>query len=72
MGVFKSCIDCADRYPGCHGKCEKYLSEKAAYDEVRANKDSDLPVRAYHLEHKQDIYDRRVRKRQKLKNYGMR
>ena len=26
-----TCKDCPNRYPGCHGKCEKYLAEKAFY-----------------------------------------
>lgn len=26
------CKDCPDRFPGCHGQCEKYKTERAAYD----------------------------------------
>ena len=28
-----TCKDCGDRYPGCHSKSEKYIAEKAEYDE---------------------------------------
>lgn len=27
-----TCKGCGDRHPGCHGKCEKYLMEKAMHD----------------------------------------
>lgn len=29
------CKDCPDRYPGCHGKCEKYISQRAEYDKLK-------------------------------------
>lgn len=28
MRTMSPCRDCPDRYPGCHGKCEKYLAYK--------------------------------------------
>lgn len=31
------CLNCPDRYVGCQGKCEKYLSWKQARDEFRAD-----------------------------------
>ena len=30
------CKDCPERYPGCHGKCEKYKKARAEYDEKMA------------------------------------
>ncbi len=30
------CKDCPDRYPGCHGKCEKYIAARAEYDAQKA------------------------------------
>ena len=30
------CKDCPDRYPGCHGSCEKYIEQRAAYDAEKA------------------------------------
>lgn len=27
------CKDCGDRYVGCHGKCEKYLTFRSRLDE---------------------------------------
>lgn len=43
------CKDCPDRYPGCHGKCEKYIAERAAYDaqKAKAMKVSDLATGLY-------------------------
>lgn len=26
------CHNCPDRYPGCHGKCEKYKQQREEYD----------------------------------------
>lgn len=36
-----SCKGCVppNRYPGCHGKCEKYLAEKAEHDAQKAEND---------------------------------
>lgn len=33
MAGIRSCKDCTERYMGCHSYCQKYLSEKAEYDE---------------------------------------
>lgn len=30
-----SCRGCTERKPGCHGSCEKYLAEKAEYDQLK-------------------------------------
>jgi hypothetical protein len=27
------CKDCATRHPGCHSSCEKYLQQRAEFDE---------------------------------------
>lgn len=35
MAIFKSCHHCKERYPGCHAKCNKYLKEKADWEEVK-------------------------------------
>lgn len=36
MILFQPCCkDCENRYPGCHGSCERYLSAKAAHDSKR-------------------------------------
>lgn len=34
--LFTCCIDCGDRYLGCHGKCEKYLSDKSKLENRKA------------------------------------
>lgn len=35
--VIKCCKDCVPptRYPGCHAKCNKYLEEKAKWEEEK-------------------------------------
>lgn len=30
------CKDCPDRSVGCHAECERYIQEKAEYDEQKA------------------------------------
>ena len=37
MSAFKSCLDCPDRYAGCHSKCEKYQQERNEYKEQKEN-----------------------------------
>ena len=37
------CLDCQDREPGCHGKCDKYKTWKAQYE---AEKDARLAAKA--------------------------
>ena len=58
-GVIKCCLDCRDRHLGCHGKCMKYLKEKAKLDILRkrisddrdakyhTNKNTPIPKRDY-------------------------
>jgi hypothetical protein len=38
MAIY-SCKDCGNRYPGCHGTCEKYKADKAKHDELKAKID---------------------------------
>jgi len=38
------CKDCADRVPGCHGTCEKYLKQKAEHDAEKAEAKKKLDV----------------------------
>lgn len=30
------CKDCSDRFPGCHGQCERYKGQRAEYDAQKA------------------------------------
>lgn len=34
--IITCCKDCTDRFPGCHGSCEKYKEQRAQYDEAKA------------------------------------
>lgn len=46
---FQACQKCDKRFPGCHGVCELYAAEKAAYKEIKADmrqvKDVDAFIR---------------------------
>lgn len=35
MHKIKCCLGCRERKEGCHGKCEKYKSEKAFYEAMK-------------------------------------
>lgn len=41
---FNACYKCPDRHLGCHKTCERYLSEKRKYDEMRERKKKDMHV----------------------------
>lgn len=30
------CKDCQERFPGCHGSCEKYIQQRAELDAAKA------------------------------------
>ena len=34
----KACLNCQDRYSGCHDKCEKYKLEKLKNEQARIKK----------------------------------
>ena len=34
--LIKCCYKCTDRVVGCHSTCEKYISEKAEHDKMKA------------------------------------
>lgn len=39
------CQNCPDRHAGCHGHCEKYIQERAEYDETMAQKRKETDLR---------------------------
>lgn len=38
MNPQSPCLNCPDRHPYCHGKCDKYISYRAKLDEINAIK----------------------------------
>ena len=34
---FQACKKCNKRFPGCHGVCELYAADSAAYKEIKAS-----------------------------------
>ena len=34
----KACLNCQDRYSGCHDKCEKYKQEKEKIEQAKIRK----------------------------------
>ena len=68
-----TCKDCGDRYPSCHGKCEKYIREKAEHDERKAVEYQRRKVQNDIQNQRSVTIDRTCRKRTwyaKYKNHG--
>lgn len=59
------CKDCADRNPGCHGDCQRYLSaRRQAMDEAaqeKARQRSEVEYMGYHYGRCKTIGTRRPR-----------
>lgn len=39
------CKDCATRHPCCHSHCEKYIQERAEYDETMEQKKKEIDIK---------------------------
>lgn len=61
--IITCCKDCPDRYPGCHGKCEKYIKERSDYDakrsEYRKKYDIDSKLAEQRFDSIRKVTDRR-------------
>ena len=58
------CKDCTDRHPGCHGKCEKYIQQRADYDAQKAEARKKYDIACGLYEQRSDsIYKLTERKR---------
>jgi hypothetical protein len=51
MQLFKSCINCEKRHPGCHGKCKDYLDNRAELDAINSLKRYERDTDSYVIEH---------------------
>lgn len=62
--TIKCCYNCPDRVVGCHGTCEKYLTEKTEYEQRKAefNKYREAKQYSYQLVGK-SLSDRAKRQR---------
>ena len=58
--------DCPNRYPGCHGKCEKYLAEKAAWDKRKAEVQARNVAAGYSSDQVRKRKDQAARKRREV------
>ena len=45
MSFSCSCKGCAERTPGCHGHCEKYLKAKAEWDAMKEKENREKAIR---------------------------
>ena len=61
------CKDCEDRFPGCHGTCERYKQLKAEFDKLKAEAKKQRDVQAGLNQH---FYDsmHKINKRSEYRN----
>lgn len=56
------CLNCEDRHPCCHSKCEKYLAFKHEHDKLKAKLDNEKRQLNEYYSMKEDKY-RRLKRR---------
>lgn len=61
-GKHTVCRDCTDRVVGCHGSCEKYISEKA---EAKEKSDSIKKEKQLYLNTRRRIREDKLYRRKK-------
>ena len=66
---FKCCMGCTDRYPGCHGHCDRYqeaklINEKRKHDEYLKNQAS-----MYLYKHVGNVLDDQAKRRKGCAGY---
>lgn len=64
-----SCKGCEKRYPGCHGKCEAYLADKAKHDALKAEYDRKMAIENRIVSQIIDCTHRSMKKRRKGGSY---
>lgn len=55
-----SCLNCTDRYPGCHGKCDDYKKWKEWLNEQNDMRYRELkdPARKLIIDHQRERHER--------------
>ena len=65
---FNDCIDCKERYMGCHSKCEKYKKASVEKDKddlnIRKSKEPDITFNSF-LAGRRERYNVAIRHRKK-------
>lgn len=66
MTVF-TCMDCKDRYPGCHGSCETYQRERDLYTKQKVLDDANKQADAYLHDRLEESLDIIAKKRKSMR-----
>lgn len=61
--AFKHCRYCTERYPGCHGSCEKYKEDREDWDRKIEYLNSDKEIQAYTEIKKYQYMDRQAKEK---------
>lgn len=64
-----SCKGCPNRYPGCHGECETYKKERAAFDEKKAELEKYKEAKRYSYNTIADTIDAEAKLRKSHRGY---
>lgn len=57
------CKKCTERFPGCHGTCEKYIQQRAEYDKQKAERNAKIAAARGLSEYKYDGIHKTVQRR---------
>lgn len=67
--LFSDCMNCKDRVAGCHSTCEKYLDDRAKYDEQKAARKLDREYDSYFSERIQEMRAGKLRRKKKRQKF---
>ena len=67
---FYECMDCKDRYRGCHAKCEKYIEARKKKDkenaDIQTSKATDVMFNSF-LSERRERYEKVIRNNSRKK-----
>lgn len=66
---FSCCMDCKERVPGCHSTCERYLSDKAKYDEAKAKIKAEREYDIYFSDRINEIQTKKLKRKKKHQKF---
>lgn len=67
--LFSDCMNCKDRVAGCHSTCEKYLEDKAKYDEAKAKQRAAREYDNYHIDRVTEMRTKELKRKKKRSKF---
>ncbi len=50
------CLECKDRYVGCHGKCERYKAWSDKHNIIRKNSPAHISIDAKPIDYRRKVH----------------